>query len=168
MKWIKTYKLFEASDSNLIEDIKDIFLELKDEGFTINVKDGWRFSNSYEIQINKVSDPTHESGSESKEFLLRNISYCISVLKSYLKDTDYYIYEVRGYDKNKRKINRNRTEYSDVPEFRIQQQDRANQRGIDKNISWVKNIDPNINFQEPNEELDISLIEVEIIIRKKK
>jgi hypothetical protein len=142
MKYLKLFESFD--DSNLKEDIKDIFLELEDEGYTINLKEGWRFSDSHEIQISKGSGEYSALLFWQEEFLLRNICDSILVLKSYLKDTEYYIYEVKGYGKNNMR------------------------RVIERDIAWVKNIDPNINFQESDEALDISLVEIEIIIRKRK
>jgi hypothetical protein len=37
MKHLKRYKIFESSDSELESDVKDMFLELKDEGFGVDV-----------------------------------------------------------------------------------------------------------------------------------
>ena len=151
MKHIKTYnlferetKVFESDDFDINQDIKDIFLELEDDGFTINLG---QFNGSYlVIQIIKKSN-----------FLLREICDSILVLKSYLEDTEYCIQDITAK--------------------------RINESGdkLIADISWVKNLDPKLNFQElaPDEHywrnhwgsytlLNMILEQVEIRLRKKK
>ena len=151
MKHIKTYnlferetKVFESDDFDINQDIKDIFLELEDEEFTINLG---QFNGSYlVIQIIKKSN-----------FLLREICDSILVLESYLEDTEYCIQDITAK--------------------------RINESGdkLIADISWVKNLDPKLNFQElaPDEHywrnhwgsytlLNMILEQVEIRLRKKK
>ena len=92
MRYLKPYKLFESTevDFDIEQDIKDIFLELEDIGFTIKIGNR-RFSGGYEIEIMKINDD-----SQKEDFLLREICDSLIVLVSYLKDNGYYIYDVLG------------------------------------------------------------------------
>jgi hypothetical protein len=37
MKYIKSYKIFESYNQELLEDIKDLLVDLKDQDFSVNV-----------------------------------------------------------------------------------------------------------------------------------
>ena len=97
MKWIKTYKLFESTETNIREDIKDIFLELKDEGFDVyvaalnhldpkdvSIKKGSTFNGTY-IGINT--------------FLLEDVYEYILTCKSYLKEKGFIITNIEAWAK---------------------------------------------------------------------
>ena len=97
MKWIKTYKLFESTETNIREDIKDIFLELKDEGFDVyvaalnhldpkdvSIKKGSTFNGTY-IGINT--------------FLLEDVYEHILTCKSYLKEMGFIITNIEAWAK---------------------------------------------------------------------
>lgn len=88
MKHIKAYKLFESTEvDNLKEDIKDIFLELEDIGFTVNLSNR-PLLRGLDLEI------MNKSGALRKEFSLKEILDSIITLTSYLNDTDYYIQDV--------------------------------------------------------------------------
>ena len=97
MKRIKTYKLFESTETNIKEDIKDIFLELEDEGFDVKVaslnhldpkeviiKRGPTFNGSY-VDINT--------------FLLEDVYEHILTCKSYLKEMGFIITNIEAWAK---------------------------------------------------------------------
>lgn len=97
MKRIKTYKLFESTETNIKEDIKDIFLELEDEGFDVKVsslnhldpkdvtiKKGSTFNGAY-IGINT--------------FLLEDVYEYILTCKSYLKEKGFIITDIEAWAK---------------------------------------------------------------------
>jgi hypothetical protein len=74
MKWIKPYKLFE-SKINLNDDLKDICLELSDEGFEIDINSKDPF---YRITIFKslgVADVEFPI-KKCKDVILRIIQFC--------------------------------------------------------------------------------------------
>ena len=97
MKWIKTYKLFESTETNIREDIKDIFLELEDEGFDVKasslnhldpkdvtIKRGSTFNGTY-VDINT--------------FLLEDVYEYILTCKSYLKEMGFFITDIKAWAK---------------------------------------------------------------------
>ena len=47
MKWIKTYKVFESEDFNIEEMIKELFLELEDEGFVVKVEPNYSSASTF-------------------------------------------------------------------------------------------------------------------------
>ena len=49
MKWIKTYKLFESEseDFDIEENIKELFLELQDEGFDVKVEPNYSSASTF-------------------------------------------------------------------------------------------------------------------------
>jgi len=108
MKWIKTYgQLFESTEPNIKEDIKDIFLELEDEGFDVKVATGLTTLGAYRSalpsSLNHL-DPkevTIKSGSNIgiNTFLLEDVYEYILTCKSYLKEMGFFIDEIKGWVK---------------------------------------------------------------------
>lgn len=140
MKHIKNYKIFESTEvDNLKEDIKDIFLELEDIGFTVNLSNSTtRFPFGLDLEI------MNKSGALRKEFSLKEILDSIITLTSYLNDTDYYIQDVTAKG------------ISDMG------------RELEKYIGFILDLDPNIDVQENNDKrFNTSLTYVELKIRKK-
>jgi len=96
MIYLKKYKTFEnifsdyAKEINEYESIKDylkdIFLELEDEGFDIDIEGRWLRTSEfeeltgYEVKIKR-----------SKTFLLEDIYDYILTCKSYLKEMGFFI-----------------------------------------------------------------------------
>lgn len=167
MKHIKIYnlferetKVFESDDFDINQDIKDIFLELEDDGFTINLGqfNGLDKSTKWHTHIIQIIKKSNDGSFYTKEdFLLREICDSILVLESYLEDTEYCI--------------------QDITAKRISESGDK----LIADISWVKNLDPKLNFQElaPDEHywrnhwgsytlLNMILEQVEIRLRKKK
>lgn len=141
MKHIKTYKIFESTEvDNLKEDIKDIFLELEDIGFTVNLSNSTtRFPFGLDLEI------MNKSGALRKEFSLKEILDSIITLTSYLNDTDYYYIQ-------------------DVTAKGISDMGRE----LEKYIGFILDLDPNIDVQENNDKrFNTSLTYVELKIRKK-
>lgn len=140
MRHLKTYKIFESTEvDNLKEDIKDIFLELEDIGFTVNLSNSTtRFPFGLDLEI------MNKSGALRKEFSLKEILDSIITLTSYLNDTDYYIQDVTAKG------------ISDMG------------RELEKYIGFILDLDPNIDVQENNDKrFNTSLTYVELKIRKK-
>ena len=91
MKHIKTYKLFESIDT-IINDFKDILLELSDENFSVRVKEGdhHAYSKCVDIVISKdggnfdfwternIGELTPFTFGEVKEYLIRVLEYAMS------------------------------------------------------------------------------------------
>lgn len=151
MKHIKAYTLFERVSKetkifestevdNLKEDIKDIFLELEDIGFTVNLSNSTtRFPFGLDLEI------MNKSGALRKEFSLKEILDSIITLTSYLNDTDYYYIQ-------------------DVTAKGISDMGRE----LEKYIGFILDLDPNIDVQENNDKrFNTSLTYVELKIRKK-
>lgn len=99
MKYIKKYKLFEYKDIEIEirEYLNDIFLELEDDGFKVEVDSRWiRTSDveehtGYEVKIEKIF-----TGFPIKTFLLKDIyEYYILVCKSYLKENGFFITDIK-------------------------------------------------------------------------
>ena len=107
MKWIKTYKIFESTELNIKEDIKDIFLELEDEGFDVDVATGLTTLGAYRSalppSLNHLypKEVTIKSGSNIgiNTFLLEDVYEYILTCKSYLKEMGFFIDEIRGWAK---------------------------------------------------------------------
>jgi len=102
MKYLKGYKIFE-SDSNfdkeyLIEEIKDLLIDLEDQEFRVFVK----LDDS--IDCLNVSIYKEEENINTKEdlFNYEDIEYYINRLINYLKDFNYKVKEENPI--NSRKI----------------------------------------------------------------
>ena len=92
MKYLKTYQLFESSENDEVEQyLKDIFLELEDEGFDVDIEGRWLRTydteehTGYEVKIKR-----------NKTFLLEDVYELILTCKSYLKETGFFITEIAG------------------------------------------------------------------------
>lgn len=90
MRYLKSYKIFESSDESE-QWLKDIFLELEDEGYNINIKNSkGNFHSSaamcstYDVTI-----------SREKSFKLPDIFEIILTAESYMKDDGWYVNRVR-------------------------------------------------------------------------
>ena len=104
MKHIKTYKIFESTEPNIKEDIKDIFLELEDEGFDVKVDTRWLRTFNTEEHIGYLI--TIKRGSTfngtyvaMNTFLLEDVYEDILTLKSYIKEMGFFIDEIKGWAK---------------------------------------------------------------------
>jgi hypothetical protein len=104
MKWIKTYKIFESTEPNIKEDIKDIFLELEDGGFDVKVDTRWVRTLNTEEHIGYLINIKRGSTFNGtyvamNTFLLEDIYEYILTCKSYLKEMGFFIDEIKGWAK---------------------------------------------------------------------
>lgn len=90
MKYLKNYKIFEDISLDVLKDIEDIFLELKDIGFDIIIKD------NYEKDIN-VSIAIHPNDTDLGVFKFSEVSESVTRVIEYLKD---YKYTYIAYDED--------------------------------------------------------------------
>lgn len=100
MKFIKTYKIFESIENNIFEDIKDILIELEDDGSigtTINVRENRKYVNFF------LKDHLNYNG-----FLFSEISEYVFRLKDYLGKNFRYCSVLLVRDKNRYSIGGNR------------------------------------------------------------
>lgn len=110
MKHLKSYQIFESSDDNirayandidLYESIKDflknIFLELEDEGFDINIEGRWMRTSEFE-ELTGFEVKIKKSSTSFPYFLLENIYEYILTCKSYLKDNGFFITDINGIE----------------------------------------------------------------------
>lgn len=100
MNHIKSYKLFENKDNlqEVIETVKDICLELQDDGYTIDL-DFHPASNYNILIIKKLSSTIVNGNPELLEFNLSDVREVIDRLLEYLSRNRDYI------DKDSVKIN---------------------------------------------------------------
>lgn len=110
MKHLKRYSIFESGDSairayandidlyeSVKEYLKDIFQELEDDNFLIDIEGTWMRTQEfeqltgYEVKIKKAFN-----GFPIKTFLLEDIYDYILTCKSYLKDMGFFISEFDG------------------------------------------------------------------------
>jgi hypothetical protein len=59
MKHLKTYKLFESNDVDILENIEDIFMDMSDDGVVVNISTserGWihRYKHDIKAKIIKI------------------------------------------------------------------------------------------------------------------
>jgi glucan-binding YG repeat protein len=152
MKYLKAYKLFESEDFDVEEMIKELFLELEDEGFVIKVEPNYSSASrdevfSYNVMIKKYWE--NENGHQSyygPTFILRDVLDSITMCSGYLKDNGWHIWDVDGLVLNKMG------------------------RYVVKDVAYIANLDPKINFQErgPEPLFDVEMVRLKLIIRKKK
>lgn len=96
MKHLKTYKIFEFNDSEIRKYLNDIFLELEDEEFDIEINGRYirtydtEEQTGYEVKIRKIL-----TGFPIKTFLLEDVYECILTCKSYLKENGFFITDIR-------------------------------------------------------------------------
>ena len=165
MKWIKTYKVFESEDFDIEEMIKELFLELEDEGFVIKVEPNYSSAStffnssmardkvfSYNVMIKKYWDnednmlTQYELENYGPTFILRDVLDSIVMCSGYLKDNGWQIWDVDGLALNK------------MGRYEV------------KDVAYIGNLDPRINFQErgPEPLFDVEMVRLRLIIRKKK
>lgn len=163
MKWIKTYnKLFESDDTDIEEVIKELFFELQDEGFDVELETNYSSAYklgtskdkvfSYNVMIKKQwadeenSLTEYERGNYGPKFILRDVLDSIVMCSAYLKDYGYEIWDVDGLGLNK------------IGKYEV------------KNVSYISKLDPRINFQErgPEPLFDVEMVRLRLIIRKRR
>jgi len=157
MKYLKAYKLFESEDFDVEEMIKELFLELEDEGFVVKVEPNYSSASrdkvfSYNVMIKKYwSDENdmltqYERENYGPTFILRDVLDSITMCSGYLKDNGWHIWDVDGLALNK------------MGRYEV------------KDVAYIANLDPRINFQErgPEPLFDVEMVRLKLIIRKKK
>jgi hypothetical protein len=157
MKHLKTYKIFESEDFDIEKNIKELFLELEDEGFVIKVEPNYSSASrdkvfSYNVTIKKYwSDENnmltqYELENYGPTFILRDVLDSIVTCSGYLEDNGWHIWDVDGLALNKMG------------------------RYVVKDVAYIANLDPRINFQErgPEPLFDVEMVRLKLIIRKEK
>jgi hypothetical protein len=157
MKHIKTYKIFESDDFDVEENIKELFLELQDEGFVVKVEPNYSSTSrdkvfSYNVMIKKYWTDEgnmltqYELENYGPQFKLRDVLDSIVMCSGYLKDNGWQIWDVDGLGLNK------------MGRYEI------------KDVAYISNLDPRINFQErgPEPLFDVEMVRLKLIIRKRK
>ena len=170
MKYLKAYKIFESEseDFDVEENIKELFLELEDEGFVIKVEPirnqhfpqhHRNYSSasrdkvfSYNVMIKKYWDDEdnmltqYELENYGPTFILRDVLDSIVMCSGYLKDNGWHIWDVDGLALNK------------MGRYEV------------KDVAYIANLDPRINFQErgPEPLFDVEMVRLKLIIRKRK
>ena len=163
MKHIKNYTiLFESDDFDIEEVIKELFFELQDEGFDVTVETNYSSAYklgtskdkvfSYNVIIKKQwadeenSLTEYERGNYGPKFVLRDVLDSIVMCSGYLKEHGYQIWDVDGLGLNK------------IGKYEV------------KDVAYIGNLDPRINFQErgPEPLFDVEMVRLRLIIRKKK
>lgn len=151
MKHIKTYKIFESSESNIKEDIKDIFLELEDAGFDVKVdtrsRPQFRTFNTEEHIGYLVKIKIASILGDVKTFLLEDVYEYILTCKSYLKEMGFSITEIKGWAK-------------------VVKDGATILTGPETNIILDDNIDLHESDPEENKLFDKPLMSLTFIIRK--
>jgi len=157
MKHLKPYKIFESEDFDIEEIIKELFLELEDNGFEVKVEPNYSSTSrdkvfSYNVMIKKqwgdignmLSE--YERSNYGPVFVLRDVIDSIVMCSGYLKDNGWHIWDVDGLALNK------------MGRYEV------------KDVAYIANLDPRINFQErgPEPLFDVEMVRLKLIIRKKK
>jgi len=157
MKHLKPYKIFESEDFDIEEIIKELFLELEDNGFEVKVEPNYSSTSrdkvfSYNVMIKKqwgdignmLSE--YERSNYGPVFVLRDVLDSIVMCSGYLKDNGWHIWDVDGLALNK------------MGRYEV------------KDVAYIANLDPRINFQErgPEPLFDVEMVRLKLIIRKKK
>ena len=102
MRYLNTYKLFESSVEDpkpIIEYLKDIFLEVEDDGFNVDVDtltSLYNWSNVFTVTIYKSEFPivrpyvqVRDFNDESDRFKIKDVLETILTAESYMKDLGY-------------------------------------------------------------------------------
>ena len=148
MKHIKTYKIFESTEPNIKEDIKDIFLELEDAGFDVKVESRYlRTFNTEEHTGYNVKIKIASILGNVKTFLLEDVYEYILTCKSYLKEMGFSITEIKGWAK-------------------VVKDGATILTGPETNIILDDNIDLHESDPEENKLFDKPLMSLTFIIRK--
>jgi hypothetical protein len=152
------YKIFESEseDFDVEENIKELFLELEDEGFVVKVEPNYSSASrdkvfSYNVMIKKYwTDENmltqYELENYGPQFVLRDVLDSIVMCSGYLKDNGWHIWDVDGLVIGK------------MGRYEV------------KDVAYIANLDPKINFQErgPEPLFDVEMVRLRLIIRKKK
>ena len=157
MKHLKTYKVFESDDFDIEEIIKELFFELQDEGFDVTVETNYSSASrdkvfSYNVMIKKYWTDEgnmltqYELENYGPTFILRDVLDSIVMCSGYLKENGWQIWDVDGLGLNK------------MGRYEV------------KDVAYIGNLDPRINFQErgPEPLFDVEMVRLRLIIRKKK
>ena len=102
MKYLSTYKLFESSVEDpkpIIEYLKDIFLEVEDDGFNVDVDtltSLYNWSHVFAVMIYKSESPLVSSPDESIRFKIKDVLETILRSESYMKSLGYKLNHIQS------------------------------------------------------------------------
>jgi hypothetical protein len=102
MKYLKKYnKLNESSEEDIINYLKDIFLELEDIGFNVDIdksKFFYNYSRLYYVNIYKSEIQLVSSPDESIRFRIKDILEDILTADSYMAKEGYRISHIESQE----------------------------------------------------------------------
>jgi hypothetical protein len=99
MKYIKSYKIFESSYDELLEDIRDLLVDLEDQDFSVNVfKRRVDYSTTNEdifvsIYKERKPNPASDLSRFNDLFKYSDVSFYVESLVNFMK---YYNYSLRN------------------------------------------------------------------------
>jgi hypothetical protein len=102
MKYLSTYKLFESSVEEpepTIEYLKDIFLEVEDDGFNVDVDtltSLYNWGHVFTVVIYKSESPLVSSPDESIRFKIKDVLETILTSESYMKSLGYKLNHIQS------------------------------------------------------------------------
>lgn len=109
MRYLNTYKLFESSVEDpkpIIEYLKDIFLEVEDDGFNVDVDkltSLYNWGHVFTVVIYKSESPLVSSPDESIRFKMKDVLETILTAESYMKSLGYKISLIETREVNDRR-----------------------------------------------------------------
>jgi hypothetical protein len=102
MRYLNTYKLFESSVEDpkpIIEYLKDIFLEVEDDGFNVDVDtltSLYNWGHVFTVVIYKSESPLVSSPDESIRFKIKDVLETILTSESYMKSLGYKLNHIQS------------------------------------------------------------------------
>jgi hypothetical protein len=100
MRYLKTYKIFESSEEDIMSFLKDIFLDLEDMDFNVSIEKStlWKANpllqtdfNVFSVLIYKSDTPVYYSPNKSDRFKLKDVLETILDAERYMKSEGYKI-----------------------------------------------------------------------------
>ena len=104
MRHLKTYQIFESSIEDpkpIIEYLSDIFLEVQDDGFNVDVDkltSLYNWNHVFTVIIYKSESPLVSSPNESYRFKIKDVLETILSAESYMKTLGYKLNYIQSME----------------------------------------------------------------------
>lgn len=103
MRYLKSKSVFENSKSDeYVKDyLRDIFLEVEDDGFNVDIDVStslYNWENVYTVMIYKSESPLNSSTDESYRFKIKDVLETILTSESYMKTLGYKLNYIKSME----------------------------------------------------------------------
>jgi hypothetical protein len=138
MRFIKGYKLFEASKEDIDINLKDIFIELEDRNLNVSIKDAISIIGADKKVIIIETETEDMDARYNQAFTLEDVYYSIIHAKSYMEGEGYQMVRIiGGTPMINRNLRRREVSYINLSYF-LSEYERGKGDTLDKNLIHIQ------------------------------